>query len=120
VLLVLWIKPFLDVDGVWASSDPSYPGATLSAIDTWDPWLNHANHSLDGTHPYNQTENQVWSLTDWTTDRVMWGQGYNTHNGSDPDPDTSNHYYVPPFNSYGVPAVPLEYILRHHRAGSYQ
>jgi hypothetical protein len=91
------------VDGVWASSDPSYPGATLSAIDTWDPWLNHANNSVDGTHPYNQTQNQVWSLTDWTTNRVMWGQGYNTHNGSDPDPDTSNHYYVPPFNSYGVP-----------------
>jgi hypothetical protein len=91
------------VDGVWATSDPSYPGATIGSIDTWDPWLNHANQSRDGTHPYNQTENQVWSLTDWTTNRVMWGQGYNTHNGFDPDPDTSNHYYVPPFNSYGVP-----------------
>jgi hypothetical protein len=91
------------VDGVWASSDPSYPGATISAIDTWDPWLNHANQSVDGTHPYNHTENQVWSLTDWTSNRVMWGQGYNTHNGFDPDPDTSNHYYVPPFNNYGVP-----------------
>jgi hypothetical protein len=91
------------VDGVWASSDPSYPGATISAIDTWDPWLNHANQSVDGTHPYNHTENQVWSLTDWTSNRVMWGQGYNTHNGFDPDPNTPNHYYVPPFNSYGVP-----------------
>ena len=91
------------VDGVWATSDPSYPGTTLSAVDTWDPWLNHANHSVDGSHPYNQTQNQVWSLTDWTTNRVMWGQGYNTHNGSDPDPDTPNHYYVPPFYSYGVP-----------------
>ena len=64
---------------------------------------NHANNSRDGTHPYNHTENQVWSLTDWTTNRVMWGQGYNTHNGFDPDPNTPNHYYVPPFNSYGVP-----------------
>ena len=124
------------VDGVWATSDPSYPGTTLSAIDTWDPQdlsgssvdgakenakaegvtdrvrfetgdvrklVYPANHSVDGTHPYNQTQNQVWSLTDWTTNRVMWGQGYNTHNGSDPDPDTPNHYYVPPFNSYGVP-----------------
>ena len=91
------------VDGVWASSDPSYPNATLSAIDTWDPFLNHANQSRDGTHPYNTTQNQVWSLTDWTTNRVMWGQGYNAHNGSDPEPDTANHYYVPPFNSYGVP-----------------
>ncbi|TMC86720.1 MAG: hypothetical protein E6J22_18665 [Chloroflexi bacterium] len=58
------------VDGVWATSDPSYPGTTLSAIDTWDPWLNHANHSVDGTHPYNQTQNQVWSLTDWTTNPI--------------------------------------------------
>ena len=91
------------VDGVWASSDPSYSGATISSIDTWDPWLNHANKSVDGTHPYNQTENQVWSLKDWTTNRVMWGQAYNTNNGYDPDPDTPNHYYVPPFNNYGVP-----------------
>jgi hypothetical protein len=91
------------VDGVWATSDPSYPGATIHSIDTWDPWLNHANQSVDGTHPYNQTENQVWSLYDWTTKRVMWGQGYNTHNGFDPDPDTPNHYYVPPFPSYNVP-----------------
>lgn len=91
------------VDGVWATSDPSYAGAKLSAIDTWDPWLNHANQSVDGTHPYNHTQNQVWSLTDWTTNRLMWGQGYNTHNGADPDPNTPNHYYVPPFYSYGVP-----------------
>jgi hypothetical protein len=90
------------VDGVWASSDPSYPGAQLSAIDTWDPWLNHANNSVDGTHPYNHTQNQVWSLTDWTTNRLMWGQGYNTHNGSDPDPDTPNHYYVPPFPNFNI------------------
>ena len=91
------------VDGVWATSDPSYAGAKLSAIDTWDPWLNHANQSVDGTHPYNHTQNQIWSLTDWTTNRLMWGQGYNTHNGADPDPNTPNHYYVPPFYKYGVP-----------------
>jgi hypothetical protein len=85
------------VDGVWATSDPSYSGATIRSIDTWDPWLNHANNSVDGTHPYNQFQNQVWSLTDWTTNRIMWGQPYNTFNGSDPEPDTPNHYYVPPF-----------------------
>ena len=90
------------VDGVWAISDPSLGSTTISSIDTWDPWLNHANNSVDGTHPYNHTQNQVWSLTDWTTNRVMWGQGYNSFNGSDPEPDTPNHYYVPPFNSYGV------------------
>jgi len=85
------------VDGVWATSDPSSPGATIGSIDTWDPWLNHANTSVDGTHPYNQYQNQVWSMTDWITNRILWGQPYNTSNGSDPEPDTPNHYYVPPF-----------------------
>jgi hypothetical protein len=45
-----------NVDGVWATSDPSYPGATLSAIDTWDPWLNHANNS--GWHPPLQSDRE--------------------------------------------------------------
>ena len=71
--------------------------ATIGSIDTWDPFLNHANTSVDGTHPYNQYQNQVWSMTDWITNRLMWGQPYNTNNGSDPEPDTPNHYYVPPF-----------------------
>jgi hypothetical protein len=88
------------IDGVYATSDPSLPGTTIGSIDTWDPWLNHANNSRDGTHPYNSTEQEVWSLSDWTSLSKLWGQGYG--NSSDPEPDTSNHYYVPPFPSYGV------------------
>jgi hypothetical protein len=86
------------VDGVWAFSDPSQPGGSaIRSIDTWDSWLNHANNSPDGTHPYNQTQQELWALSDWTSLAKLWGQGYNTNNGSDPEPDTPNHYYVPPF-----------------------
>ncbi len=87
------------VDGVFASSDPSRGSTTIQSIDTWDPWLNSANAARDGNHYYNQTQNQVWSLYDWTHTNKMWGQPYDNGNntGSDPDPDTSNHYYVPPF-----------------------
>jgi len=89
------------ISGVYATSDPSR-GGTVKSIQTWDPWLNHANKSPNGTHPYNQTEEQVWSVTDWITKRTMFGQPYNTNNGSDPEPDTPNHYYVPPFPSRNV------------------
>ncbi len=89
------------ISGVFATSDPSKPGATIKSINTWDPWLNHANNSPDGTHPYNATEHEVWSLSDWTSLSKLWGQGYG--NPSDPEPNTANNYYVPPFNSYNVP-----------------
>jgi hypothetical protein len=89
------------ISGFSATSDPSLGKAKLKSIQTWDPWLNHANNSPDGTHPYNQTEEEVWSITDWTTLGKLWGQGYG--NNSDPEPDTSNNYYVPPFPGYNVP-----------------
>ena len=43
------------------ADEAEYLGGTVKSIQTWDPWLNHANQSVDGTHPYNHTENQVWS-----------------------------------------------------------
>jgi hypothetical protein len=88
------------IDGFFASGDPSLGSVSLQSISTWDPYLNHSNNSPDGTHPYNQTEHQVWSISDWTSLGKLWGTGYG--NSSDPEPDTSNHYYVPPFSSYGV------------------
>lgn len=92
------------IGGVWASSDPSYGGEAISSIDTWDPWLNGSNQPFDHQHwYYNRTQEQVWSLTDWTTLSWQWGQGYNTNNGSDPEPDTADQYYVPPFNYFNVP-----------------
>ncbi len=33
----------------------------------------------------------------------MWGQAYNTNNGSDPEPDTPINYYNPPFPGRNVP-----------------
>lgn len=91
------------ISGVNATSDPSLGSTTIASIQTWDPWLNHANQSMDGSHPYNQTEEQVWSMSDWTSLSKLWGQPYNTNNGFDPEPDTPNHYYVPPFQRYNVP-----------------
>lgn len=90
------------IDGVYATSDPSLGGDNIGSIDTWDPWLGHKNNPPSGYQKlYNTTQEEVWSLTDWTSLSLLWGQGYG--NPSDPEPDTSNHYYVPPFNSYGVP-----------------
>lgn len=85
------------IGGVYATSDPSRGGESISGIDTWDPWVNHANQGRNGHLYYNTTEEEVWSLADWITVPMLWGQAYNTNNGSDPDPDTPNHYYVPPF-----------------------
>jgi len=90
------------IDGVYATSDPSLGGDNIGSIDTWDSWLDHNNNPPKGYQKlYNTTQEEVWSLTDWTSLSLLWGQGYG--NPSDPEPDTSNHYYVPPFNSYGVP-----------------
>ena len=91
------------ISGVYATSDPSKGGEALQSVVTWDPWLNHANNSPNGKRYYNQTEEQVWNIGDWIANSTMWGQAYNTNNGSDPEPDTPNHYYVPPFPSRNVP-----------------
>ncbi|WIG61377.1 MAG: hypothetical protein OJF49_004125 [Ktedonobacterales bacterium] len=84
---------FFVIDGVWASSDPSAGGDTLYDIDTWDPWLNQAGASFDGTYPYNTSINEVWSLSDWLGQTNqgptwMWQNPYNTANKYDPDPST--------------------------------
>jgi hypothetical protein len=83
------------ISGFFASSDPSYGGVALQSIDTWDPWLNSSNQPADGkSRPYNQTQEQIWSLSDWTSLGQFWGRPYNT-SGSDPEPNTPNTYYVP-------------------------
>ncbi len=88
------------ISGFYASSDPSQGGAALNSIVTWDPWLNSSNQARDGHYYYNTTQEEVWSISNWTTLTKFWGQGYNTNNGSDPEPNTPNHYYVPPFPNY--------------------
>ena len=90
------------ISGVYSRGDPS-KGGVVKSVQTWDPWLNHANNSPNGTHPYNQTQEQIWSMTDWTSVSTMWGQAYNTNNGSDPEPDTPINYYNPPFPGRNVP-----------------
>jgi hypothetical protein len=85
------------ISGVYASSDPSYGGESIQSVETWDPWLNSSNQGRHNEKPYNQTQVEVWSLSNWISISFLWGQAYNTYNGFDPDPDTPNHYYVPPF-----------------------
>lgn len=90
------------ISGFYASGDPSQGSVSLESIATWDPWLNSSNQARDGNHYYNSTQEEIWSISDWTTLSKFWGQGYNTsaHGASDPDPNTPNHYYVPPFPNY--------------------
>lgn len=92
------------IDGVWASRDPSDPrySATIYYIDTWDPWLNGINQAFDGHYYYNTTQNEAWSLSDWTSLSKFWGQGYNPYNTYDPEPNTtgSNYYNSPPLGAH--------------------
>jgi len=92
------------IDGVWANYDPSDPlhGKTIYYIDTWDPWLNGNNQPFDGHYYYNTTQNEAWSLTDWTSLSKFWGQGYNPYNGYDPEPNTTggNYYNSPPLSAH--------------------
>jgi hypothetical protein len=100
------------VDGVWAASDPSVADTTITAIDTWDPWLNRSNQPRINGIQYNQFQNQVWSLYDWTTNPVLWGEPYTTNYSNDPDPTKpplTGSYYVPPFS----------HSILHHWIGSY-
>jgi len=100
------------VDGVWASSDPSVANTTIAAVDTWDPWLNRDNQPRINGIQYNQFQNQVWSLYDWTTNPRLWGEPYTTNYGNDPDPTKpplTSSYYVPPF----------PHAVSHHWIGSY-
>ena len=102
------------VDGVFASNDPSVRHPTLYGIDTWDPWLNRSNQPRIRGIRYNTFQNQVWSLTDWTTNPVLWGQPYSTNYGNDPDPTKpplASNYYVAPFHYNVGPA--------HHWLGQY-
>jgi len=91
------------ISGFYSSSDPSLGGEVLGSIVTWDPWLNSFNAARDGHHYYNTYQEQVWSISNWTSLSQFWGQPYNTtaHGGSDPEPNTPNHYYVPPFPLFG-------------------
>lgn len=100
------------VDGVWSSSDPSAGNTTIAAVDTWDPWLNRNNQPRISGILYNQFQNQVWSLYDWTTNPRLWGQPYTTNYGNDPDPTSpplTSNYYVPPF----------PHAITHHWINSY-
>ena len=100
------------VDGVWAASDPSLANTTITAIDTWDPWLNRSNQPRINGIQYNQFQNQVWSLYDWTTNPRLWGEPYTPNYGNDPDPTRPpliSSYYVPPFPHSAL----------HHWIGSY-
>lgn len=86
------------ISGVYASSDPSYGGESIQSVETWDPWLNSSDQGRHNKKYYNQTQLEVWSLSNWLSVSFLWGQPYNTNPGSsDPEPDTPNHYYVPPF-----------------------
>lgn len=83
------------IDGVYAQSDPS-AGGTVDAIDTWDP-----GYAGPGTS-YNSSQQEVWSVYDWTTYQVpsgsyLFAQPYsNTANGGyDPEPSTNPGYYNP-------------------------
>lgn len=104
------------VDGVYASSDPSYGSGTIYGISTWDPWLNSSDQAFNGNKYYNQTQNEVWSLTDWESGTInsngpfggpvyLWAKTYNhsANGGYDPDPSTPINYYnhpVPTASTY--------------------
>lgn len=92
------------IDGVWANHDPSNPNIskTIYYIDTWDPWLNANGYGFDGTNPYNTSQNEAWSLSDWTSLSIFWGQGYNVYNKYDPEPNTtgSSYYNSPPLGAH--------------------
>lgn len=85
------------VSGFYASGDPSQGSVSLESIATWDPWLNSSNVARDRIKHYNQTQEEIWSISDWTSVSFLWGQGYTTNGGQDPEPDTPNPYYNPPF-----------------------
>lgn len=92
------------IDGVWASSDPSSSAShTIYYIDTWDPWLDSNNQPFDHKNwYYNTTQNEAWSLSDWTSLSKFWGQGYNPYNTYDPEPNTTggNYYNSPPLSAH--------------------
>jgi hypothetical protein len=91
---------FFVVSGVWANQDPSAgkSGTVIYDIQTHDPWLNSRDQGFDGTKPYNQTQTEAWSLSDWLSKSILWHSGYNTNNTYDPEPSTTgSNYYNPPF-----------------------
>jgi len=104
------------VDGVYAASDPSYGGGTIYGISTWDPWLNSSDQAFNGNKYYNQTQNEVWSLSDWEGGTInpngpfggpvyLWAKTYShsANGGYDPDPSTPINYYnhpVPTASTY--------------------
>ena len=83
------------VGGVKADRDPSVDptNALIYWIDVWDPW--YGNTAYGSPQAYNSTGVEQWqSMSDWTSMTKWWGQGYNTSNGYDPEPDTgTGNYY---------------------------
>src|SRR5262249_28628831 len=64
---------------------------TLYGIYSWDPGVG----AQWGNIGVNSTREEVWSLTDWTTNSTLFS-AYSANGTSDPDPSTPTNYYNPP------------------------